>query len=127
MSPIKFRHISLTHPQTPINRSLPKAFRHTPRHLGRDLGRHQDIQSISSIKEDSEALRSTETLLESSLEAFRNFKNFGLKCKEYSKQNHLNYLPRSQRSLESSSKASRNLNKPQIKRNSIDSSLQSPE
>ena len=54
MSPIKFRHISLTHPQTPINRSLPKAFRHTPRHLGRDLGRHQDIQSISSIKEDSE-------------------------------------------------------------------------
>ena len=54
MSPIKFRYISLTHPQTPINRSLPKAFRHTPRHLGRDLGRHQDIQSISSIKEDSE-------------------------------------------------------------------------
>ena len=33
---------------------------------------------------------------------------------EHSKQNHPNYLPRSQSSLESSSKASRNLNKPQI-------------
>ena len=31
------------------------------------------------------------------------------KYEEHSKQNHLNYLPRSQRSLESSSKASRNL------------------
>ena len=29
MSPIKFRHISLTHPQTPINKSLPKAFLNT--------------------------------------------------------------------------------------------------
>ena len=26
MSPIKLRHVSLTHPQTPINRSLHKAF-----------------------------------------------------------------------------------------------------
>ena len=26
VSPIKLRHMSLTHPQTPINRSLPKAF-----------------------------------------------------------------------------------------------------
>ena len=33
---------------------------------------------------------------------------------EHSKRNHPNHLPRSQRSLESSSKASRNLNKPQI-------------
>ena len=40
-------------------------------------------------------------------------------------ETHPNYLPRSQSSLESSSKASRNLNKPQIKRSSIDSSLQS--
>ena len=32
VSPIRLRHVSLTHPQTPINRSLPKAFR-----------RHQDI------------------------------------------------------------------------------------
>ena len=29
MSPIKLRHVSLTHPQTPINRSLPKTFRRT--------------------------------------------------------------------------------------------------
>ena len=26
MSPIRLHHVSLTHPQTPINRSLPKAF-----------------------------------------------------------------------------------------------------
>ena len=26
VSPIRLRHVSLTHPQTPINRSLPKAF-----------------------------------------------------------------------------------------------------
>ena len=36
------------------------------------------------------------------------------KYEEHSKQNHPNYLPRSQSSLESSSKASRNLKKPQI-------------
>ena len=36
------------------------------------------------------------------------------KYEEHLKQNHPNYLPRSQSSLESSSKASRNLNKPQI-------------
>ena len=36
------------------------------------------------------------------------------KYKEHSKQNHPNYLPRSQSSLESSSKASRNLKQPQI-------------
>ena len=34
--------------------------------------------------------------------------------RSHSKQNHPNYPPRSQSSLESSSKASRNLNKPQI-------------
>ena len=34
--------------------------------------------------------------------------------KEHSKRNHPNHIPRSQSSLESSSKASRNLNKPQI-------------
>ena len=36
------------------------------------------------------------------------------KYEEHSKQNHPNYLPRSQSSLESSLKASRNLNKSQI-------------
>ena len=113
MSPIRFHHMSLTHPQTPINRSLPKAFKKRPSHL-----KH---------KQHQRRFGSTETLLESSPEASKNFKNFDLKCKEHSKQNHLNYLPRSQRSLESSSKASRNLYKPQIKRSFMDSSLQSPE
>ena len=33
VSPIKLRHVSLTYPQTPINRSLPKAFpKKTPTH-----------------------------------------------------------------------------------------------
>ena len=65
-------------------------------------------------KQHQRRFRSTETLLESSPEASRNFKNFDLKCKEHLEHNHLNYLPRSQRPLESSLKASRNLNKPQI-------------
>ena len=56
-------------------------------------------------------LRSPETLLEPSFEAS---KNFNFEYKEHSKRNHPNHLPRSQRSLESSSKAFRNLNKPQI-------------
>ena len=56
-------------------------------------------------------LRSPETLLEPSFEAS---KNFNFEYKEYSKRNHPNHLPRSQRSLELSSKASKNLNKPQI-------------
>ena len=29
VSPIRLHHVSLTHPQTPINRSLPKAFQET--------------------------------------------------------------------------------------------------
>ena len=36
------------------------------------------------------------------------------KFEEHSKRNHPNHIPRSQSSLESSSKTSRNLNKPQI-------------
>ena len=107
VSSIRLRPVSLTHPQTPINRSLPKAFQKIktswdrPRHLGRGLGRYLEF-------------RSPEALLEPSPEASRNFKNFNFEYKEHSKRNHLNYLPRSQRSLKSSSKASRNLNKSQI-------------
>ena len=56
-------------------------------------------------------MRSPETLLEPS---FKASKNFNFEYKEYSKRNHPNHLPRSQRSLELSSKASKNLNKPQI-------------
>ena len=100
MSPIKLCHVSLTHPQTPINRSLPKAFLDRPRDL-----KH---------KQHQRRFKSTETLLESSLEASRNFKNFNFEYEEHSKRNHLNHFPRSQRSLESSSKASRNLKKSQI-------------
>ncbi|KAL4602077.1 hypothetical protein ACB092_10G026300 [Castanea dentata] len=58
--------------------------------------------------------RNLEALPESNPEASRNFKNFNLEYRQHSKQSHPNYLSRSQRSLESSSKASRNLNKPQI-------------
>ena len=68
VSPIRLRHVSLTHPQTPINRSIPKAFK-------KGLG-----------------FRSTKALQESSLKAF---KNFNPKIEEHSKQNHPNYLPRS--------------------------------
>jgi len=87
VSPIGLRHVSLTHSQTPINRSIPKAF------------------------ERKRGFRNTKALQESSLKAF---KNFNPKIEEHSKQNHPNHLPRSQRSLESSSKASKNLNKLQI-------------
>ena len=90
MSPIKLRHVLLTHPQTPINRSLPKAFQRRSR------------------------LRSPEALLEPSFEASKNFKNFNFEYKEHSKRNHPNHLPRSQRSLESSLKASRTSTNPQI-------------
>ncbi|KAL4605322.1 hypothetical protein ACB092_09G020200 [Castanea dentata] len=73
----------------------------------------QAIQHVTQRPRHLE-FRSTETLPESSPKASRNFKNFKLEYKEHSKQNHPNYLSRSKSSLESSSKASRNLNKPQI-------------
>ena len=46
MSPIKLHHVSLIHPQTLINRSLPKAFQHTHTHTKNPthLGRHQDSE-----------------------------------------------------------------------------------
>ena len=59
-------------------------------------------------------MRSPEALLEPSFEASNNFKDFNFEYEEHSKRNHPNHLPRSQRSLESSSKASKNLNNPQI-------------
>ena len=68
VSPIGLRHVSLTHSQTPINRSLPKAF------------------------ERKRGFRNTKALQESSLKAF---KNFNPKIEEHSKHNHPNYLPRS--------------------------------
>ena len=70
-------------------------------------------------------MRSPEALLKPSFEASKNFTNFNFKYEEHSKRNYPNHLPRSQRSLESRSKASRNLNKPQI--GETDSSFQSPE
>jgi len=62
--------VSLTHPKTPINRSLPETFR-------------------------GPELRREKALLESSPEASRNFKNFNPKIGEHSKQNHPDHLPRS--------------------------------
>ena len=102
VSPIRLRHVSLTHPQTPINRSLPKTFQ----------GEAREGLRLKSWRRSR--LRSPEALLEPSFEASKNFKNFNFEYEEHSKRNHPNHLPKSQRSLESSSKASRNLNKPQI-------------
>ena len=78
VSPIRFCHVSLTHPQTPINRSLPKAFQQGWRRARK-----------------RPRFRSKKALQEPSLKAFKNFKNFNLKIEEHSKQNHPNYLPRS--------------------------------
>ena len=77
VSPIRLCHMSLTHLQTLINRSLPKAFEgtKTPR---RDL-----------------EFKSPEALLEPSPKAFKNFKNFNFKYEEHSKRNHTSHLPRS--------------------------------
>ena len=52
--------------------------------------------------------------MDSSLQSPKELPPQTFKYEEHSKQNHPNFLPRSQSSLESSSKASRNLNKPQI-------------
>ena len=59
-------------------------------------------------------MKSLEALLELSFEASRNFKNFNFEYEEHLKRNHPNHLPKSQKSLESSSEASRNSKKPQI-------------
>ena len=85
-------------PQTPINRSLPKAFQ----------------ESWEETKRRRSRLRNPKVLLKLSFEVSKNFKNFNFEYEKHSKRNHPNHLPRSQRSLESSSKASKNLNKPQI-------------
>ena len=102
VSPIRLHHVSLTHPQTPINRNLPKTFQ----------GEARERLRLKSWRRSR--LRSPEALLEPSFEASKNFKNFNFEYEEHSKRNHPNPLPRSQRSLESSSKASRNSKKPQI-------------
>ena len=44
VSPIRLRYVSLTHPQTPINRSLPKTFRDT---------KIQKYKSFAGIKPQS--------------------------------------------------------------------------
>ena len=75
VSPIRFCHVSLTHPQTPINRGLPKAFQQGWRRARK-----------------RPRFRSKKASQESNLKVF---KNFNLKIEEHSKQNHPNYLPRS--------------------------------
>ena len=109
MSPIKFCHVLLTHSWTPINKSLPKAFLDTKTPWERSWNTHAKRSRAQAASKKIQKYRSF--LLESSPEVSRNFKNFNLKYREHSKQNHPNYLPRSQRSLESSSKASRNFKK----------------
>ena len=86
--------MSLIHPQTLINRSLSKAFQHT----------HTHTYQESNTSWKTSRFRSTETLLESSLEASKNFKNFNFEYEEHSKRNYPNHLPKSQRSLETSLK-----------------------
>ena len=110
MSPIRLCHVSLTHPQSPINRSILKAFQHTKTSWERSWKTSRYLEH----KQNQRRFSSTEALLESSLEASRNFKNLNFEYKEHSKRNHLNHLSRSQRSLESSSKASINFKKLQI-------------
>ena len=90
VSPIRLRHVSLTHPQTPINKSLPKAFQ---------KGQGDPKESWRRPR-----FKSPETLLEPSLEASKNFKNFNFEYEEHSKRNYPNHLPISQRSLETSLK-----------------------
>ena len=135
MSPIGLRHVSLTHPQTPINRSLPKAFeeredsevqklcknqvsknfnfeykehskKNHPNHLPRS---QRSLESSSKASRDVNKLQIGEALRIQASKAPKNFRHKPSNKKEHSKQNHLNYLPRSQSSLESSSKASENI------------------
>ena len=51
VSPIKFHHVSLTHPQTPINRSLPKAFKERPKPsraqvASEKIQKHSEVQKL---------------------------------------------------------------------------------
>ena len=95
VSPIRLRHVSLTYHQTPINRSLPKAFEDTK------LSRAQ-----AAPKKHSEVLK---LCWNQALKPPRTSRTSTFEYDEHSKLNHPNHPPRSQRSLESSSKASRNL------------------
>ena len=99
MSPIKLYHMSITHTQTPIIGSHPKAFLCT---------------KTSTLQAASKKIQKYRSSAGIKPKAFRNFKNFNLKYEEHSKQNHSNYLPKSQSSLELSSKASKNFKQPQI-------------
>ena len=50
MSPIKFRHMSLTHPQTPVNRSIPNAFLQTKtfrvQATSKKIQKHSEVQKL---------------------------------------------------------------------------------
>ena len=51
VSPIKFRHVSLTHPQIPINKSLPKAFKEIPKPsraqvASEKIQKHSEVQKL---------------------------------------------------------------------------------
>ena len=100
MSPIRLRHVLLTQPQSPINRSIPKAFQHTKTSLERSWKTSRYLEH----KQYQRRFKSTEALVESSPEASRKFKNLNFEYEEHSKRNHPNHLSRSQRSLESPQK-----------------------
>ena len=57
MSPIEIHHVSLTHPQTPINRSLSKAFLHTKTSIAQVVQKRfrstQKYRSSTGIKPQS--------------------------------------------------------------------------
>ena len=154
VSPIRLRHVSLTHPQTPINRSLPKTFKvfkERPRTsraqaTSEKIQKHSEVQKLYENQASKPSRTSTSkskntrsvniqticldpkvygnqtqksknpqqttnwwSSTDSNLQSPEELPPQTFKYEEHSKQNHLNYLPRSQSSLESSSKASRNL------------------
>ena len=103
MLPIRLCQVSLIHPQTPINKSLPKAFPHTEtstlQAASKKIQNHSEVQKLCR-NQASKPSRTSRTST--------------FKYEEHSKRNPPNHLPRSQSLLESSSKASRNFKKPQI-------------
>ena len=155
---IRLHPMSLTHPQTLINRSLPKAFKRTKpsgaQSTSKKIQKHLEVQKLcknqaSKPSTTSRTSTSNARNIQSRIiqticldlqvhwnqaqkppETSTNHKSaklYGLslqspeelplqtfKNEEQPKRNHSNHLPRSHRSLESNSKASRNLNKLQI-------------
>ena len=123
VSPIRLRHVSLTHPQTPINRSLPKTFRgdqdlevkklcknqaSKPSRTSTSKSKNTQSVNIQTIYLDpkvygNQAQRSEKhqqttnwwSSTDSGLQSPEELPPQTFKYEEHSKQNHLNYLPKS--------------------------------